>query len=531
MKRACWVGILLAAACVGNIGDDQAPQQAPTPPSDGTVPEIGMRRLSTHEYDRTIRDLLGDDAVDAAALVPNDIPSPFDNDYQAQTPSRALIEAAETLAREIAARLLQDLPRRDAIVGCVPQSSDDEACFTSLAKRLGRSALRRPLSDAETDELVQLALDFALRDDNFYTGVEVMLRALLQDVEFLYRVEIGSPAAGHPGVFRLNGFELATRMSYLLWGTTPDDALLDLADSGGLDTRQDVVAAAKSMLADDRARVQVDRFHAMWLGYDTLQHAPAIAQAMRAETRALLDRIVFDEHSSWMDLFTSAETFVDDTLATHYGLASPGASPAWMDYSAEGRRGLLSHGSFLSVGHDVGETSPTARGLHILHRLTCQQIPPPPPGVADNFEVGDGDCKSEILKAHSEGSCAACHDAFDGIGFGLEQYDVAGRFRTHEEGKPHCGITGEGELLGVGAFTGPAELGERLVESGKLEACAVEHVYQYAIGRRIEDADRALVERLATSFADSHFRFDELLVALVSSDAFFFRREPAEGDR
>jgi hypothetical protein len=187
----------------------------------------------------------------------------------------------------------------------------------------------------------------------------------------------------------------------------------------------------------------------------------------------------------------------------------------------------LSHGSFLSVANDVGQTSPVKRGLHVLRRLMCGDVPPPPPDVDTNLPVNAGECREDQLAAHAQGSCATCHAQFDPIGLGLEQYDTAGRFREHEDGLPQCVVDGDGELPGVGSFHGPAELGVRLTESGLVEACAVEHLFQYAVGRRVDDDDGALIAHLAEGFADGQ-RFDELVITMVSDDAFFFRREPEE---
>ncbi len=529
MKTLSWIlaSSVLTASVVAGCADDSAESSpALAAPSETGVAELRLRRLSTYEYDQTVFDLLGDDQVSSAAFLPPDLPSPYDNDYVSQLPSRALVDGADGLARDIALRLLAEIPRRDEVVGCMPTGVADEACLAEFVRTLGRRALRRPLSDAEIADLVELGMTYATQEDDFYVGVELIVRAMLQDVAFLYRVEIGTPVEGHAGVFKLNSYEIATRLSYLLWGTTPSDALLDLADKGGLDTQEGVIAAARELLGDDKARRQVDRFHALWLGYDSLPHPAELTGAMRNETRALLERVVFDKQAPWTELFTSKETYVDDMLAAHYDLPLPGGE-GWMDYSADGRRGLLSHGSFLSVAGNVGFTSPVRRGVHILERVTCQVVPPPPPDVDTQLPKGAGECKLDQIAAHAQGGCAACHNRMDPIGLGLEQYDVAGRFRTFEAGKPQCEIDGEGELVGVGKFNGPAELGARLVESGLLEGCVVQHLVQYAIGRELEEADEALIAHLSKEFTDSG-RFDELVIALVSDESFFFRREGAE---
>lgn len=364
-----------------------------------------------------------------------------------------------------------------------------------------------------------------------YAGIEVVLRAFLQSAELVYRLELGTPVNGQPDLYELNGYEIASRMAFLLWGSIPDDALLDLAAGGGLDTpavRRDV---AVTMLADPRARRQLDRFHAMWLGYETLPHAPDITSRMRQESAALLERVIFDEPQSWLALFESTESFLDDTLAAHYGLPAVGSSePIWVDVSASGRQGLLSHGSFLSAASNPGDTSPTKRGKLIRERLMCDPVPPPPPNVPADDPPDEtlGNCKIDQYAVHREDpGCASCHSLMDPIGFGLENYDRAGVFRDHDDGKPECIIAGDGELTGIGTFNGPAELSTMLVAEELLDACAVKQLYQYTMGRELDEQDDAAVGTLVEGFVESGHRFDELVLSLVGHEAFGYRLSPA----
>lgn len=521
----------------GDAGDDDADDDDDADgDSDGGEPEeipdgvgpMGIRRLTVAEYDNTVLDLVGDDSRPAAAYLPEDKKLPFDNDFRIQSASRVLVEGAETLAGNIAVETIEDPARRDMVVGCTPAGDDDADCMSSFVASFGRRALRRPLSSDEASEFVELGLDYAAQGNDFFIGVEEVLRAMLQDAEFLYRVELGTPVAGQDGVFRLSDYEIATRMSYFAWGSTPNEALLDLAESGALSDEDDRRDAMQTLLADDRARRQVDRFHALWLGYHELPHTPDLGYAMRTETAALLDRVVFDEPSSWLDLFTTTETFVDDTLAAHYGLSWPGGSGAqWVDYGGTERQGILSHGAFLSVAGNPGDTSPTKRGKLIRNRLLCEVIPPPPPDApADEPPDGEaGDCKVDRYAAHREpGACKACHDQMDPIGFGLENYDLAGRFREHDDGAPECIIEGEGELVGVGTFSGPAELSDLILDNG-IDACVVEQLYIYAMGRRLETDDLPYLESLEGAFTDADHHFDALLLELVADPAFAYRRE------
>lgn len=516
---------MLPACRSRSVGDDASRVLA--------VGESGVQRLSRTEYDNTLRDLLLDDSRSGFAKLPEDVIDPFDNDYSTQEPSAVLVEAAETLAFEAADRLLADPAKRDQVVGCTPVSPADSDCLRSFVKRFGRLALRRPLRSAEVDRFLGLQA-IAIEGGDFHVAVRLVIGAMLQHPEFLYRIELGTPVPGRQGLARLNGFEIATRLSFFLWGSAPDDALLDLAAQGGLSSREGIRAAARRLLEDPRARQRVDGFHAMWLGYHQLPHPGDVTTSMRTETSKLVERIVFDEKRPWTDLLTSTETYVDATLAGLYGMSEPASGFEWMQYDGPGERaGILSHGSFLSVAGKFGDTSPTQRGKLIRERLLCQVIPPPPPDAnVDEPPVSESSpCKWDSYAAHREiGSCAGCHNAMDPVGFGLENFDQAGRWREHDPGLPECTIAGDGELFGAGpngdalAFNGPAELGSVLLESGAIESCLVKQVFRFAAGRREKSADAAFLDALGASFAQTH-RFDELLLDVVSAESFGLRQE------
>lgn len=532
---------LMAAACnqgsSGGDGEDAGTTgggdttagttgDVPDAPELGGVGMNGMRRLSVDEYDNTLLALLGDDSQPGSALLPEDVVDPFDNQLDDQLASRTLIEAIEQLATEATLRLLSDLPRRDQVVGCQPSGPSDLACMTEFVTRFGRRALRRPLSEDEVTRYIDFGTQFATEENDFYAGVGVIIRAMLQDPEFVYRVEVGTPT-DEPGVSRLDDFEVATRLSYLLWGTTPDDGLLDTAEAGGLATPDDVRAVAAQMLTDERALPRIDRFHAMWLGYYRLPHAPELTNAMRTETRMLLEKTIVTDRGDWRTLFDATGTFVNDMLAQHYGITSPGSAAfAWVDYGDSGRRGLLSHGSFLSVAGKFGDTSPTQRGKIIRKRLFCQDIPPPPPTVnADEPPpTVDSPCKIDRYNMTEIDGCAGCHELLDPVGFGLENYDQQGRFRTAETDLPECTIDGEGEIDGL-SFSGPAGLSDVLLEEGLLDSCIVYQLYEFAMGHEIAIDDERYVEDLVTSFSEKGYRFDELMLDLVADEAFGFRKE------
>lgn len=489
----------------------------------------GARRLTRAEYDETLRDLLGDTTSSGFAALPPDSYDPFDNDYRTQLTSPSLIEALERLATNAASRAVSDPAKRSALMPCQPTAPGDVACLRAFIIQFGRRTLRRPLRDEEVRDLLSLQR-LAVENQDFFTAVELVIQTLLQHPEFIYRIEIGTPVE-RQGLFRLTAFEVATRLSYFLWGTTPPDWLLDLASSGRLTTPVDIYNAGKRLLEDPRARARVARFHALWLGYHRLPHAIDLTTALQTESAALVNKVVFDDKSDYFEIFRSSQTYANDLLARHYGLSPPGSSQFnWISYGSTGRKGILSHGSVLSAGAKFNDTSPTQRGIFVRTRLLCQEIPPPPPNVnVDEPPTSPrSNCKADRYSAHaSVGSCFACHQNLDPIGFGLENYDQAGRYRSTDQGQPNCPISGNGRVAEVGNFNGPAGLGDMLMQTGQLEQCVVTQVYRFAMGRKESSSDAALIDALTRKFRSSNRAFTQLLLELVSHETFAFRMEGA----
>ncbi|MFZ5470247.1 MAG: DUF1592 domain-containing protein [Myxococcota bacterium] len=489
----------------------------------------GARRLTRYEYDSVLHDLLGDTSRPGTTGLPADASAPFDNGYREQQPSQTLIESVETLATQAAARLVADPVRRAALLPCTPSGPGDAACLRELIVSFGRRALRRPLTDAEVNRYLSLQA-YAVEANDFFYAVKLVVSAMLQTPKFLYRIERGTPVETEPGVFRLDSFELASRLSFFLAGSTPPDWLLDLAQAGGLNTPGQVRAAAEQLLAEPRAAEQVQRFHAFWLGYYDLPHSLELNERFRAESAALVRKVVLEDKADHLDLFRASATYVDATLAAHYGLPAPAAAAGeWVSYGESERQGILSHGGFLSAGVKALDSSPTLRGQYVRERLFCQPLPPPPSTVnADDGPpaVASSPCKEARYRAISQNAgCAVCHARMDFIGLGLESFDREGRFRTHEDEEPSCVIGGEGEVVGVGKFQGVKGLSDLLVTSGVVQRCVVRQVFRFAMGREDEPADLGLVQKLDRQWVEHGRRLDRLLVDLVSDETFAHRRE------
>jgi hypothetical protein len=266
----------------------------------------------------------------------------------------------------------------------------------------------------------------------------------------------------------------------------------------------------------------------MWLGYRAIPAAPDLLAGFELETNGLIDRVVFDQPSSYLDLFTSPETYLTADLATHYGLPQPSNGEGWVAYGTSGRAGILSHGSVLAAYSKFSDTSPTQRGIFVQTRLLCNVVEPPPANVNVDEPPMSADlvCKTDRYAEHrSTPSCAGCHGELDPIGLGLEQYDIAGRFRTHDDDHEECLLDGNGELPGHGTFNGPGELGQKLVETGELEGCFVEHVLRYALGRPVKAEEVGVVAALTDGFRTGGFDARALLTEYAASDRFAVRRE------
>jgi Protein of unknown function (DUF1592)/Protein of unknown function (DUF1588)/Protein of unknown function (DUF1595)/Protein of unknown function (DUF1585)/Protein of unknown function (DUF1587) len=532
LRIAGTTALVAVLACTGQIS--QSSDRGGPPAVDPILAvESGVRRLSQSELDNTLRDLLGEDSAPAARLLNEDEFRPFDNDYTIQQASAALITSLEALADEVAARAVADTGRRAALVPCTPSTPGDEQCFRAFLAAFLPKAFRRAVTEADIDAYLPLLAfaseDNAVVDNDFYTAVRLAIAAALQDPEFLYRVEQGTPG-NTQGLLELDGYEIANRMSYLLWASMPDDALFAAAAAGTLRSSEGRRGEALRMLDDPKARAQLHRFHAMWLGYRSIPHTPELVAAFDRETSALIDRVILDEPGSYLRLFTMDETFIDDSLADHYGLPRPSNGEGWVPYDGTGRAGILGHGSLLAAFSKFEDTSPTQRGILVRTRFMCEEVPRPPPTVdTDQPPKGgmDAVCKYERYAEHRDqsSSCAGCHSLVDPIGFGLENYDVAGRYREHDDGLPECTIEGSGEIVGIGSFSGPSELSRLLVDNGYVDACAVQQFLTFALGRPASSYEAGLLQEMVASFRAGQHDFKAFVVDFAASDRFARRAE------
>jgi len=514
-----------------SAGNGPGPGNGGSGPGNLTTASASVaRRLTRMELSNVLRDVLGDDTSAPAKFLNDDVFTPFDNDYSRQEASSALIESLEAAADDVAARAV--LPaNRAKVVPCMPTGPGDAACLRTTIESLGQKLYRRPLSEEQVTAYLTLQ-SYATEANatvphDFYTAVNLVLRSMLQDPEVLYRIETGSPTT-EPGIFKLDSYEVASRLSFLLWGSGPDDALLTSAKDGLLLDAASREQAASRLLASPQARAQLERFHAMWLGYRAIPASAELASAFNLETSKLLGKVVFDQPSSYLDLFTSNQTYVNEQLATNYGLTAPAGGEGWVSYADNKRAGILSHGSVLAAFSKFSDTSPTQRGIFVQTRLLCNKIGNPPANVNVDQPPASPDkvCKIDRYDEHRAlASCGSCHSLLDPIGYGLESYDIAGRYRTHDDAHEECVLPDKGELPGHGEFSGPGQLAQLLVDSGQLEACFLQHLMTYAVGRELRAEEAAAQTALLASFKADGYGLQQLLTHYTTDDRFALRQE------
>lgn len=432
-------------------------------------------------------------------------------------------------------------PLRDRLVTCDPRVKGAEPCAREVIGNFARRALRRLIPAEELDRYLGF-LQAAVKENDpepFETGVRLALQAILISPHFLFRVEMDADpasAAPHP----LDDFELASRLSYFLWSTTPDDALLALAEMGALHDPAVLKAQVARMLADPRAEALVANFAGQWLFFRGLvDHAVDYAAfpdynndlmlSMRGETERFFREFLFKDIG--MDgLLSAGFTFVDARLAKHYGLPYDAQAGGWQRASLSGpRRGLLGHASLLTVTSYPARTSPVKRGKWVLDQLLCAGPPPPPPNVEGlkPQEIPTGSLRQRLEEHRNNPLCAACHTSMDPIGFGLEHFDGIGRWRDDDGGFP---IDASGILPGGAKFDGSAALAQLLGQDPRFPRCVTQQLYTYALGRGPAYDDDKYIDGIAADFVAGGYRLKDLIAQIVTSEAFRMRRgEPGGG--
>jgi hypothetical protein len=554
-------GVALLQACVGTVsapgaapahstatggapGPDGPPPSTVPPPSEcrDMTPHPGpstVRRLTRFEYNNTVRDLLQDTTSPANALPAEELGNGFGNDATAESVSSLLAEQYGRLAEKVATRATGTATALAALAPCAAQVSaaTEETCARTIIEGFVPRAFRRALASGEADE--QLALYRTLRalpGGTFVTGVAGVIEAALQSPEFLYRVELGVADPGRPGLRRPSGEEMATRLSYFLWATMPDEALRAAAATGALLTAQGVLGQANRMLKDPRSHRVVRFFFDNLLPINALSDlerdpalyptfTPEIGILMQEETQRLLEHEIFEKDGTWGSVLTAPSTFVNQPLAAYYGLpAVAGSSFQEVPLDTSKRLGILSHASVMAGTTHSNQTNPVVRGSFIAQKLLCLDIPLPDASIADKVKPPEPysgkTARERYTKHRADPVCSGCHAAMDPIGLALENYDAVGLYRTEENGVT---IDASGSVPGTdGTTNGPVELVRKLATAESAQTCFAEHWLEFAYGRTLGTADRCLQTSLNAAFQKGGYNVRQLLLALTQTDDFLY---------
>jgi hypothetical protein len=550
---------LAAAGCTGMIGDaskdrvshEPAPQDtsspspgAPRDPGDrvtnvgdiageckpGAAPSVDftpLRRLNQLEYANSLRDLLGVQGL-ADGFVADSRVGTFHSNVDTAI-SELQADQYRLAAESAAAKVLSNV---GAVVGCDPTTG--EACASTFIRDFGLKAFRRPLTTEEQASYLEVYRAGTARGA-FAGGIGLVVRAMLQSPYFLYLVErtpVGSGVAK-----QLGPYEMASRLSYLLWASMPDAQLLTAADKGELATADQLRAQAERMLADPRSKDTLGQFQLEWLqldGIDNLEKDTtlfptfndALKQAMRDEVGDFLDTVVQSASGSYTDLLTAPYAMLNGPLFSLYGVKAPAAGTGFtrVDFTGGVRAGILTQPAFLATHGHQNQGSPVKRGVVVRQAVLCQDLPPPPanvnnapPALSPNLTT-----RQRFAAHDASPACKGCHGLIDGIGFGFERYDAIGAYRASENGNP---IDDTGNLIQAtpdveGPFSGPVGLGQKLAASELARSCFVTQWFRFAFKRQPQTTDACTASAMMSKFTSSHQSVRELVLSAVASDAF-----------
>jgi len=481
-----------------------------------------------------VRDLLG-----GAVTLPTDLePDTALNGFASIGAARIAfsphaIEQLETAALSLSQQALADASTRASLVTCVPSGPVDDVCARQVVTRFGRRAWRRALTADEVIRYAGVATQAGDALKDFWKGLEYAVAGILQSPHFLYREELGTPDSASPSRRVFNGYEVATRLSYFVWNTTPDDNLLDAAEAGTLSNAAGIQAAVDRLIASPRAHSAIEAFFGELFrlaDLDDLPQPPALfpqvtatlGSSMRTETLRVLDDIVWNGDNDFRSLFDTRTTFLNAELAKLYGVTGPtGTNFVKTALPVDGlRSGLLGEGAFLALNAHGDSTSPTHRGKFIREGLLCQSIPPPPPNVNTMLPpdppTGPRTMRQKLETHRTQPACAACHAMMDPLGLGLENFDAVGALRTVEAGQT---IDASGELDGV-AFQDPTGLAAALKNHPSLGSCLARNVHRFATGHVETPGEESVISDLSRQMVTDGYLFRSLLLGVAKGPSF-----------
>jgi len=504
----------------------------------GSAQVVGLRRLSEQEYRNSIADIFGKDIAVQGMFEPQiRINGLVATSSSVLSVTPAGFESFSKMADSIALQVT-DEKHRDKLVSCAPKSTADDVCATEFFNRYGLMLFRRPLTPSELDARLDLARAMTKASGDFYTGLRYGLAQLLQSPNFLFRKERAMRNAGN---LTLEPYSRATRLSFMMWDTAPDSALLQAAQSGELNTAAGLEKQVDRLLASPRLENGMRAFFTDMLELDTFDTVSkdaliypkwggAMPPSAKEETLRTTINLALHENGDLRDLMTTRKTFINRSLAAIYDVDFT-FDGDWMPYEFSkdsGRSGIVTQVSMLTMFSHPGQSSPTKRGVALMDIFLCEPTPTPPANVdfsAINDTSGPLKTVRERLLAHATTpTCASCHNHSDPIGLSLEGFDTIGGRRLKENGQP---IDLSATLQGK-KFQDGTGLGQYLHDNPKFPACVAKKLYAYAKGMDSEEVELSAFPAAYKGFADSGYRLRGLLKGLALSPEFFNMAAPVK---
>lgn len=500
---------------------------------------VTIRRLNKAEYNNTIRDLTGLDLHLADDFPSDDVGNGFDNIGEVLSIPPILLEKYIQAAEKIATAIWQDPAIRKQVFPYSPNSEsleDRVFAATENVRLFAMKAFRRPIREKEAQRFLQLMRDVWERDGTEAEIMQTITVAILSNPNFIFRVE-DEPieeqfdTGEKVGTRFLNNYELASRLSYFLWSSMPDERLFELAEQGELVKPTVLVAESQRMLRDPKASALVENFAGQWLQLRDIErlspdptlfpnYSKELGRSMRQETEVFFARLI-QEDRNILEFLNADYTYIDGALAKHYGIDGVEGDEFQRVALQSNRRGILTHASILTLTSNPTRTSPVKRGKWILENMLDEPPPPPPPDVPELEEGGEtlGSLREQMEQHRANPSCAVCHRTMDAIGFGLENFDAVGVWRE-KDGQDQ--IDASGQLPGNRVFEGASALMEILSEEKKeaFTRCLAEKLLTYALGRGLGSFDRCAVNDTVESLEKNEYRFSAMIAAIVTSEPF-----------
>ena len=528
-------GFVMRFAIVAAAGLALAACGPSAPKTAGAPPD--MRRLTEEQYHNILADVFGA-GVDIGGHFDPLLRTEGLSSLSARTAriTPAGFQRYYGVARQVAGRVV-DAEHRETLVPCQPAKTDaaDDACAKTFFSGVGRLLYRRPLTTEELDYFVKAAHDGADTTKNFYDGLGTSLAAMLVTPQFLFVADTTEPDPEKAGQQRLTAYAKASRLSFMLWNTTPDDALLAAAEKGALHNTKEVTRQVERMMDSPKLDGGVRAFFADFLDFErfeTLEKDPiiyptftsAVADSAREQILRTVTDTLLVRNDDYRTLFTTQHTFINRALARVYRIPIDRTDESWVpvDFGNEHlRAGIQSQVGMLALFSHAGRSSPTLRGRAVRELLLCQKVPDPP-GDVDFSLFNDPNSPNKTarqrLSAHATApTCAGCHKVTDPIGLGFENFDGAGQIRTTEN---NVKIDTTGELDGM-PYTDPLGLGKALAADPATPSCVSNKLFTYAVGRPATRDEAEFMKYLDKSFASDGYKFRGLIRRIVLSDAFF----------